>query len=175
MKRVLVVALMLCAVAWAAFAGPTVTYESLWYGEGWQMVWGVGMSYVSDENWGGFADFKFLGMEYESGDEWNFALVAIPDLQFTYDLSLYEAGGESVLILRPGLGAILPFAIGASGEAFGGAINDIGLAVSLALVVPYDITIRGEMFYNAAGVSWGLGLTLDWFGLEDMFRSDAAI
>ena len=173
MKKALVL-LALCAVAWAAFAGPTVTVESLWYGDDWQMVWGAGISYVSDENWGGFAEFKFLGVNYQSGDEWNFAFVGIPDLQLTYDVPLYTVGGEDALVFRPGLGVILPFALGASGEAFACAINDIGLAVSVAFVVPYDITIRGEMFYNVQGVSWGLGVTLDWFGLAELFRPDPA-
>ena len=172
MKKALVVVLALCAVAWAAFAGPTTSLESIWYGDQWQMAWGAGISYVSDESWGGFAEFKFCALDYASGDEWHLMLTGLPDVQLTYDVPLYAVQGESVLILRPGVGMILPFYLGVADKTFCCAINDPGLAISMALVVPYDITLRGELFINSVGASWGLGVTVDWFGLAKLFRSD---
>jgi len=176
MKRAIVLVLVLCALVSAvAWAGPTVTLESLWYGDEWQMVWGVGISYVSDNSWGTFGEFKFVGIDYANGDDWHFALIGIPDVQLTYDIPLYTVSGQDVLVVRPGLGVILPFTIGAGGEAFACAINDPGLAASVALVIPYDITIRGEAFFNTQGVSWGLGLTVDLFGLSTLFRGPQAV
>jgi len=172
-KAIVLSLLVMCLASVApvtAWAGPTVTLESLWYGDDWQMVWGAGISYVSDQNWGAFGEFKFVGIDYSNGEDWHFALIGIPDIQLTYDIPLYTVAGEDVLIVRPGLGVILPFQIGSADEVFACAITDPGLAASVALVIPYDITIRGEAFFNTQGVSWGLGLTVDWFGLSELFR-----
>jgi len=162
------------AVAWA---GPTIGGMYLDYDEDVAGSEGLlpafGISYVHEfgSSWGAFENFLLTDLVIHMGDPWEFAFAGYLDLQATYDFTLYAVEDTPVFVIRPGAGFILPINFAAAPSLFVFGIDDPGVAVSAALVVPY-VTIRGEIFYSAKGFGWAAGASIDYFDIAALFRTN---
>lgn len=179
MKRALALSLcvmlgLLMGSVMTAWAGPTVGFTYLNYDEdvGEAMLLpAYGISYVHEfgRSLGGWGDFKITDVVFHVVHPWEFAFAGYLDVQATYDITLFAVDDVPVIVFRPGCGFVLPLELAVL-PTFAFGINDPGLVASAALILPYEFTIRGEVFYSAKGFGWALGGSFDLFGLESLFR-----